>query len=170
MCSQKDVSTGFWTVTFANNPDILHQAAELLKELVGEISGTTSEWTAKIMFQPVPTIFSKHSVEKGGNVLGLDRATENLVLLLLDVTWDTPEEEIIFRAASEKMIAELAAYAGSVGGLNEFIYLDYADSTQNPLRGYGEENLQKLKRVSEKYDPDGVFQTAVPGGFKVSKA
>lgn len=47
--------------------------------MVEEFIPTTSEWGAMSMFQPIPTLFSEHSVEKGRNVLGLDRATENLV-------------------------------------------------------------------------------------------
>lgn len=89
-------------------------------------------------------------------------------MFLSDISWDKPEEENIFRSAGEKMIEQLTAYAESIDGLNEYIYLNYADSTQNPLVGYGAENLQKLRSASEKYDPNGVFQTAVPGGFKLA--
>jgi len=39
----------------------------------------TGNWTVQDMVQPIPTIFTKHSVEKGGNMLGLDRFTDNLV-------------------------------------------------------------------------------------------
>lgn len=150
------------------------------------------------IIQPIPTLFSEHSLKRGGNVLGLDRAAENLIcklkhrlthcpipdliryeipltigrstVFLVGITWDKPEEEPIFRATGEKMIEQLAAYAKSIDGLNEFIYLNYAHSTQNPLAGYGAENLQKLKRTSEKYDPKGIFQTAAPGGFKIVNA
>lgn len=33
------------------------------------------------LFQPIPTIFSQHSVEKGGNILGLDRSKDNLICM-----------------------------------------------------------------------------------------
>jgi hypothetical protein len=33
--------------------------------------------------------------------------------------------------------------------------------------GYGEENLEKLKAVSKKYDPSGVFEKLQPGYFKL---
>jgi hypothetical protein len=70
----------------------------------------------------------------------------------------------------EKYIAELDEFAKSVGADNPWIYLDYAFATQDPLASYGEDNLQKIRDVAKKYDPEGVFQTMVPGGFKVSKA
>lgn len=67
-------------------------------------------------------------------------------------------------------IADLDEFAKSVGADNPWKYLDYAYETQDPLASYGEENLQKLRDVSKKYDPEGVFQIMVPGGFKVSRA
>jgi len=35
------------------------------------------------------------------------------------------------------------------------------------MAGYGEESLERMKGVSKKYDPEGVFQRGVPGGFKL---
>jgi hypothetical protein len=31
------------------------------------------------------------------------------------------------------------------------------------------ENVEKMKAAAKKYDPSGVFQKLVPGGFKISK-
>lgn len=50
-----------------------------------------------------------------------------------------------------------------------YLYLDYADKTQDPLASYGSDNIAKMKAVAKKYDPSGVFQDLVPGGFKISK-
>ena len=36
-----------------------------------------------------------------------------------------------------------------------------------PIAGYGEENVEILQKVSRKYDPEGVFQRLVSGGFKL---
>lgn len=51
-----------------------------------------------------------------------------------------------------------------------FEFLNNAAPFQDPLGSYGDENLQFMKNVAQKYDPDQIFQTLVPGGFKVSKA
>lgn len=68
------------------------------------------------------------------------------------------------------MVTELGNYAKSIGKDNEYLYLDYAYYTQNPLRSYGSKNLQKLRDVGRKYDPNQVFQIQVPGGFKLFNA
>lgn len=51
---------------------------------------------------------------------------------------------------------------------NEFVYLNYADVTQDPLKSYGEENVKYMQSVANTYDPYSVFQYQVPGGFKIS--
>lgn len=48
------------------------------------------------------------------------------------------------------------------------MYLNYADKTQDPLSSYGPKNVKKMKDAARKYDPKGVFQKLVPGGFKIS--
>ena len=70
----------FLTLTFVNDQRVLQKAIDLHNGYIAELNGTAGgNWTIVTMFQPIPTIFSQHSLEKGGNVLGLDRATQNLV-------------------------------------------------------------------------------------------
>ena len=59
------------------------------------------------------------------------------------------------------------AEAKKMGMFRGFQYTNYADSSQQPLESYGMQNLQSLRTVSRKYDPKGVFQKQVPGGFKL---
>lgn len=49
------------------------------------------------MFQSIATSFSQHSATKGGNVLGLDRETENIVMLLYDIAVKSLELEALAR-------------------------------------------------------------------------
>jgi hypothetical protein len=51
----------------------------------------------------------------------------------------------------------------------DFRYLNYCDISQDPLSTYGEDNIKQMQEVAIKYDPTGVFQRRVPGGFKISK-
>jgi FAD/FMN-containing dehydrogenase len=67
-------------------------------------------------------------------------------------------------------MSELDDFARSVGGDYPYVYLNYAAESQNPLRSYGEENLELLKALATEYDPQGIFQTQLHGGFKVSLA
>jgi hypothetical protein len=50
-----------------------------------------------------------------------------------------------------------------------FIYQNYATADQDVFRRYGEENLQKLVEIHQKYDPQGIFTRLQPGYFKLPK-
>lgn len=74
----------------------------------------------------------------------------------------------MFNQLANSALEELTTYSKSIGAENEFIYLNYANSNQNPLSTYGPENVEFIRTVAKKYDQTGVFQTQVPGGFKIS--
>ena len=39
----------------------------------------TGNWTINTLFQPIPALFGQHGAEAGGNVIALDRFTDNLM-------------------------------------------------------------------------------------------
>ena len=121
------------------------------------------------IFQSIPTIFSKHSVEKGGNVLGLDRETDNAVMFQVQLMVNSPEQEKVARERMVQYRKTIKQYSVDNGGGVDWEYLNYADFTQDPLKTYGEENVEFIRQVAAKYDPTGVFQNRMPGGFKITK-
>lgn len=50
-----------------------------------------------------------------------------------------------------------------------FVYMNDAAYDQDPLSSYGAENLEKLKRISIRYDPGQVFQRLQNNGFLLRK-
>lgn len=40
-----------------------------------------------LLYQPIPTLFAEHGLEKGGNVLGLDRFNDTQILLEPYLKW-----------------------------------------------------------------------------------
>ena len=47
-------------------------------------------------------------------------------------------------------------------------FMNYCMEFQKPLEGCGEENLRLMRQASRKYDPDGLFQGGLAGGFKLN--
>ena len=90
--------------------------------------------------------------------------------VLYDYTWEEEDDDGVFQRLAEESLNELDDYARDAGKYNEYVYLNYADGSQNPLSGYGDESVEYMREVARRYDPDGVFETQVPGGFKVSEA
>jgi hypothetical protein len=53
------------------------------------------------------------------------------------------------------------------GLYDAFNYMGDAAGFQSIFPGYGATNHQGLINIAKKYDPERVFQTLMPGGFKV---
>lgn len=123
---------------------------------------------AQMNFQHLPKFYGR--AIRGGNVLGLDSAlTDNSVLWVNIVNVQTADQEAIARLLTNTLRAELEDFAISQDSSVRFRYLNYAEPSQNPLGGYGVDNTQYIRDVVAKYDPKGLFQTRVPGGFKISR-
>ncbi|KAK3318063.1 hypothetical protein B0H66DRAFT_621733 [Apodospora peruviana] len=69
--------------------------------------------------------------------------------------------------ASLQLFADLRRLASEKGLLHRYVFTNYAYHRDNIMTGYGEQSLVRLKAASEKYDPEGMFQKGVPGGFKL---
>ncbi|KAI6263969.1 hypothetical protein MCOR14_011784 [Pyricularia oryzae] len=67
-------------------------------------------------------------------------------------------------------VDSIKTFAVENGADDEFLFLNYADLSQNPLGSYGDKNIAFMEEVASKYDPNGVFQQNMPGGFKLSNA
>lgn len=100
-------------------------------------------------------------------MLGVDRIKGNAILLVTAIQVETWQLAQAIAPKFKAGLAEIEAYAESLGAGVDFRYGNYCDGSQNPFSSYGEENIRHMKEVSQKYDPDGIFQLRVPGGFKV---
>ena len=159
----------FATLTFANDADIITEIYAMSEKLLQPIKGTKGlNWI--VMFQPLPSIISKHSQERGGNILGLDRAKGNQVLFLFFVQWDDASKDDVIQKSASTFMQQITDLTKSKGKDNDWIYLNYALADQDVLGSYGAENIALMQAASKKYDPTGVFQKLVPGGYKIANA
>lgn len=72
--------------------------------------------------------------------------------------------------ARRRFVDELEAVSKKHNTYHPFLYINYAAPFQDPICGYGAESVAFLKETASKYDPNGVFQTLMPGGFKLTKS
>lgn len=101
--------------------------------------------------------------------MGIDRQKENGLLFLAVTMVNTPEQEAFAAPKVKKWIQDVRDFAATIeGGNHDWVYLNYADKSQDPLSSYGPENVKKMKQVAARYDPGQVFQKLCPGGFKIS--
>ncbi|KAH6637692.1 hypothetical protein C7974DRAFT_374351 [Boeremia exigua] len=165
------MSVHFGTLTFANDLRVMVEAHKIYLEVVANLkTKVTGEWQIYILYQPLAPAYWKDSAARGGNVLGLERFNgQTLCLYQPYMSWQGAAQNELFQQAGADLINRIRTYAVSIGADNPYLYLDYADMTQDPLVGYGVENVEKMKAAAQKYDPQGIFQKLVPGGFKISK-
>jgi FAD/FMN-containing dehydrogenase len=117
-----------------------------------------------------PIYAKQRQKKRGGNALGLDDGNETMNLLLTPWTWDNAEDDELCLGIMKEIIDKGEAWAKELGVYHPYIYTNYAGIWQDVLGGYGDENLQWLKKVQKKYDPEGIFQIGSlgSGGFKLN--
>lgn len=166
-----------------------------MQELRPRVKGLF-EWT--LVFEALPSIWLKHSEKNGGNSLGTGpqdgnafgmnfclfqkdisvfaskqfTQTNEAIVFYIEAQWNdtTASTSSLIQGSAAKVIQQIDRIAQSKALKHDLIYLNYANANQDPLASYGEENLNNLKAVARRYDPKGIFQTQVPGGFKVSNS
>lgn len=151
-------------------------ASKLHDELVADLIAYVPEqdFLTQCLYQPLSKVYGPRSATSP-NIMGVERHRANGVLWLATAMMKTKEQHDyaypkvqVWVAAAEEF-AKNYKEAGEEGGLLDWIYLNYADKSQKVLESYGQENVERLREVAKKYDPEEVFQKLVPGGFKISE-
>lgn len=91
-------------------------------------------------------------------------------VLFLSPRWQDSRYDSIMYNATQTWYQQIDAVARELHTDHKFLYLNFAGGFQNPLGTYGAESLKLMRTVAKKYDPMGVFQKLVPGGFKLDAA
>lgn len=158
----------FVTGTFKNNAQAMQKYFDLANETlqttgIKDVDGLVFSMS----FQPLPQIITSKAIASGGNSLGIDASDGDLVNVLLSVQWKMPTDDVRIIAAAQTLFENGEAASKSAGTFNPYLYLNYAAAWQKPIAGYGAQSQKNLQSVSRKYDPRGLFQKQVPGGFKL---
>jgi hypothetical protein len=155
----------FITTTFANDLPFLQWLAPAWQGFSSSIATVGGLQNALLNQHLVPKMLER-AESRGGNSLGLE-PSKTIVISLLSLTWDNAADDGRVMKAATAFIQLVEKEAKKRGVHDPFIYLNYADRGQMVVNGYGGSNKARLQAVSQKYDPNGVFQKAVPGGFKL---
>ncbi|CCF35632.1 6-hydroxy-D-nicotine oxidase [Colletotrichum higginsianum] len=157
------------TLTGKNDARFIRRAVEAQARFIEGWKATQdADFLNYITFQAMPTLLFRHSVDKGGNALGMDREGGDAILFQMQHMVRSADAEREAWTQLVSMRRELKDYYVAEGIDVEWEYLGYADGAQDPLSTYGPKNIQLLRDVAAKYDPEQVFQKRVPGGFKIS--
>jgi hypothetical protein len=121
---------------------------------------------SRIVFGCVPAAAN----DTNPNVLGFDPSShpeQDLISILVEVVYIDPAFTDSLEKGVQGLIQAIDAILDQEGVRDDRIYLNYAAAWQDPFKGYGQKNIDFMKAVAKKYDPKGMFQKQVVGGFKL---
>lgn len=117
-----------------------------------------------ISFEPLPPNIYYHAPDS--NSIGFGNKPGALMVTLLNPQWSHEGDDDFIEETMRQLIAKIEADAKRLKGHDPFSYLNYAVPWQDPFAGYGSGSLERLK-TRDKVDPEHLFTTQVPGGFKI---
>jgi hypothetical protein len=118
-------------------------------------------------FHPITKALLEQSQKAGGNAMNIPPSDGPLFVVLINPAWKLAEDDAHIFAEVDNLVKELRSLARNKRLLHRYIFTNYGYSKDDVIAGYGEESVSRLRAASQKYDPEGVFQNAVPGGFKL---
>lgn len=118
-------------------------------------------------FHPITKALLEASQVAGGNAMDIPPSDGPLFVVLINPAWKLAKDDSRIFAEVEGLVKELRSLAHTKGLLHRYIFTNYGYSKDDVIEGYGRESISRLRAVSEEYDPDRIFQKAVPGGFKL---
>lgn len=151
-----------FTLTFHPDGALMERIFNMFDSLTGSVAFEDAT-TVGLTFQPLTATH----LSRSNNALGLSAAGP-LILLSFEIYWTRKDETGFFEKFTEGVHDKVRTLADEMGMLHPFVYLNYAAKWQDPFIGYGAENLQRLRSVQEKYDPEGVLSILQPGGKKLN--
>ncbi|KAI1451266.1 FAD-binding domain-containing protein [Annulohypoxylon moriforme] len=157
----------YWASTTIK-PDIslmeaFHRKWQEMISIIKDVNGLTFSFG----FHPLTKAMMESSARAGGNPMAIPPSDGPLFIVLINPGWDPPEDDHRVFATVGNFVEDLRKPATDNGLLHRYIFTNYAYQADDPISAYGEETVLKLRETSKKYDPEGIFQKGIPGGFKL---
>ncbi|CAE6412823.1 unnamed protein product [Rhizoctonia solani] len=146
---------------------LFKQILECWNKSTKETAETITGWSVGLIYQPISNSMLRATDKKGGNILGLKPAKDPLMVVSYTFTWVEREDDEKAYAAIKKLVTTSKNIAKSQNRLADYMYLNYAGPEQKVIESYGSAQVDFLRKVKAKYDPDAVFEKLSPGGFKI---
>ncbi|KAI1325886.1 hypothetical protein F5Y16DRAFT_411184 [Xylariaceae sp. FL0255] len=117
--------------------------------------------------QPISKSFLEAARASGGDPMDVEPGNGKM-LPLIGSSWDNEADDATVYEFSQRFIAALERDGKAMGVYYPFVYLNDAYTSEKPFDLYGQgKSLGRLKAIRDAYDPHRIFQTLLPGGFKL---
>ncbi|KAI1209700.1 FAD-binding domain-containing protein [Annulohypoxylon truncatum] len=156
------------STTVKANTDILEYSVKAYHAAFDKLKGVANILFS-ITFEPIPVSMMENSIIRGGNSLGLKPEDGPLVVVLFYTSWDNASDDELVYDVNKEAIATIEKEAQDKNVSASYRYLNYTFPNQDPFASYGPESKAHLLKTSAKYDPDGFFESAGAGPFKLRR-
>lgn len=160
-------SWSFYSTAVLSAPETMNLIHDHIRTVADQrLSGLNATTGAAV--QPITTQHLQAARHRGGDALDLDPARGAFVIALVYVSWYDAADDAAVGAYNDAVISSIEADTKARGLYYPWKFLNDAGPGQDPVGTYGYgASLPRLRAVSAKYDPAGVFQRKVPG-FKLA--
>ncbi|KAK8100145.1 FAD-binding oxidoreductase [Apiospora kogelbergensis] len=125
--------------------------------------------TCSFSWQPISShLVTAGQQQCGGNAIGLEAVAQSW--FHIDLLWWNAADDEAMRAAGAAMMAEIETAARAHGSHMRYIFMNDANEAEPVIAGYGADNVQRMRKVQAKYDPDHVFEKLLARAFKLPAA
>lgn len=124
-------------------------------------------FSLSLHFDPIPLVMRENGNAHGPNEMGGFNGPDSLIIWYTEYSWSNEEDDGKIAIAASDMLQQAEIDAAIINRANPFICLNVAGSGQSPFQSYGADYQTWLEGAAKLYDPSGVFQKVMPGGFKV---
>ncbi|KAH3949818.1 hypothetical protein HBH70_047190 [Parastagonospora nodorum] len=158
----------FATTTIKNDRGTIDAAHQAYRDAVAKIrEHNIREMSWTLVLQPLLPDWAR----KGDpNVLGLDICTdEPLINVSFTVNWALSKDDGMVQDITRAAIEQIDAFAAEHGTGHRYRYINYCARWQDPFTGYGADNVEFMREVGQRYDPEGLFEKGCVGGFKLGR-
>ncbi|KAK7756118.1 hypothetical protein SLS62_001710 [Diatrype stigma] len=152
------------TATLVSNESVIKAAYERWNASYPAVKDVPNILYCLVLEPLPPILYQRHAK---ANALGLVGRTDALVVALLSVSWTNASDDALVYSTSNALLEDIKTAAKELGGLDPYIFMNYAGQEQDVIGSYGAENVRRLKQVRQDVDPRGIFTHQVPGGYKI---
>lgn len=128
---------------------------------------TINGGTMVLMPQPISVSMIVESKSRGASPMTSNLSHHAQMWLGINMGWNMESDDARIRNILMNTISDIENLTKSRGLYQQFVFLNDAHDSQDPLRSYGPNTYQDLKRISETIDPERIFQNLLPAGFKI---
>ncbi|KAK6217597.1 hypothetical protein LQW54_003319 [Pestalotiopsis sp. IQ-011] len=160
----------FQVITIVADRAALQVLHDTYLDMLSSMLADVADLVAALVFVPISEKFLTASAVNSGDPMDVDTAAAPYLFVEQTSLWSDGGDGAKIDSFLEAYNANVTARLSAVDNvLLPYLYLNYADSTQDVFRGYPRDNVLRLQSIRDKYDPNKVFTNQMPGGWKVKK-